>query len=652
MANIRDTVESAPDVTAVHRLVQAVVQHERCLRDELFALTSRKDDLSNRLACHKNAIKVTENLIVDAFSLHSEVLKSSALSETLSCRIRKLCADRNNIQNTIAFLAIIEDKSTAERNILASLEGENYESLASNFEAFCLLCESLPVHNNARNDLLLRDRILSIFRDELASAISKYEVDQVLRIGFLFPKIGLREEGFKRVSMYLGSSINTRIINNSIAKSSTKNGESSMIRYLFRSIVNCTDHHSSSFNAVFGPNSDLELLLELNAQTANCLSHFLASCLKANQNLCSKSDIDSRELGHAMDGISDVLKEIHDYRRWLRLRQVDVYSLGDVQVIDELLKLYDFLQSGYIHMNIEIALELDSRDRQGTRDSFIDDVFFIFNACLGRVLTSGIPKLLKDTLDCIENVLMTSVLEHLRKNIHGESSLTLFNRSHETCCSIQRMTRNYSDGFMGVNNRLVTTSLAYKDFASSQLSSLLKEFSLELSTLLSGHLKVLNYTMDENLYLEHESADPWVQPTLFKLLSILHNLRSRFTRSAFNQVTESLIESFVTAVEAIIINDTMFTQLGGLQLEREIRRIVFKLSTEFPEVPIREQFSRLLQISSVLTLEHPEEAVDYLQVNFSRTSLSENDMKRVLSLRADFKVGAITSLQFHLACAS
>lgn len=30
--------------------------------------------------------------------------------------------------------------------------------------------------------------------------------------------------------------------------------------------------------------------------------------------------------------------------RWLRLRQVDVYSLGDVQVIDELLKLYDFQQ--------------------------------------------------------------------------------------------------------------------------------------------------------------------------------------------------------------------------------------------------------------------------------------------------------------------
>lgn len=30
----------------------------------------------------------------------------------------------------------------------------------------------------------------------------------------------------------------------------------------------------------------------------------------------------------------------------------------------------------------------------------------------------------------------------------------------------------------------------------------------------------------------------------------------------------------------------MFTQLGGLQLEREIRRIVFKLSTEFPEVPV------------------------------------------------------------------
>ena len=144
----------------------------------------------------------------------------------------------------------------------ASLEGENYESLASNFEAFCLLCESLPVHNNARNDLLLRDRILSIFRDELASAISKYEVDQVFISLFLlfenslFKKLagpshrifisenrstrgGIQTSfnvswigvllnyfnlGRATHDLFLLQSINTRIINNSIAKSSTKNG--------------------------------------------------------------------------------------------------------------------------------------------------------------------------------------------------------------------------------------------------------------------------------------------------------------------------------------------------------------------------------------------------------------------------------------------
>ncbi len=94
--------------------------------------------------------------------------------------------------------------------------------------------------------------------------------------------------------------------------------------------------------------------------------------------------------------------------------------------------------------------------------------------------------------------------------------------------------------------------------------------------------------------------------------------------------------------QVVLLNDLRFTQLGGLLLERSVRRIVFHLSTSFPEAPCRELFGRVLQISMMLSMESPSEVLDYWNDLLER--LSEIEIKRVLSLRSDFRVADVNAL--------
>jgi hypothetical protein len=78
--------------------------------------------------------------------------------------------------------------------------------------------------------------------------------------------------------------------------------------------------------------------------------------------------------------------------------------------------------------------------------------------------------------------------------------------------------------------------------------------------------------------------------------------------------------------------------LGGLQLEREIRRRILHLSAAYPQAAVRESFARLTQIATILNMEHPGETVEYWG-DYSgslKSRLTEVEIKRVLNLRVDF----------------
>lgn len=80
-----------------------------------------------------------------------------------------------------------------------------------------------------------------------------------------------------------------------------------------------------------------------------------------------------------------------------------------------------------------------------------------------------------------------------------------------------------------------------------------------------------------------------------------------------------------------------FNQLGGLQLDRDVRLLVSALS-DITQRTVRDKFARLTQMATVLGLEQAREILDYWGDNSGAMTwrLTEADVRQVLSLRVDF----------------
>ena len=89
-----------------------------------------------------------------------------------------------------------------------------------------------------------------------------------------------------------------------------------------------------------------------------------------------------------------------------------------------------------------------------------------------------------------------------------------------------------------------------------------------------------------------------------------------------------------------------FNQLGGLQLDRDVRTLLAHLS-EVTNRTVRDKFANLAQMGTLLSLENPAEILEYWGDNTGPITwrLSENQVREVLSQRVDFDPAEIDMLQ-------
>ena len=80
-----------------------------------------------------------------------------------------------------------------------------------------------------------------------------------------------------------------------------------------------------------------------------------------------------------------------------------------------------------------------------------------------------------------------------------------------------------------------------------------------------------------------------------------------------------------------------FSRLGGLQFDREIRSLV----SFFAAWSMREKFSRLNQIATILNLEAVSEINDFHE----NWKLTTTEMKQILALRVDFNAEEVKKLR-------
>lgn len=155
----------------------------------------------------------------------------------------------------------------------------------------------------------------------------------------------------------------------------------------------------------------------------------------------------------------------------------------------------------------------------------------------------------------------------------------------------------------------------------------------------------ISYELSDAEYEENEMNDPWVQKLLLAAETNMVWLQPFMTSNNYDLFVHMVIDFIVKRLEVIMMQKR-FSQLGGLQLDREVRALVNHFS-EMSQRPVRDKFARLSQMSTILNFERVSEILDFWGENAGHMTwlLTPSEVRRVLGLRLDFKPEAIAALR-------
>ncbi|GAA5979541.1 hypothetical protein JCM11641_005429 [Rhodosporidiobolus odoratus] len=367
------------------------------------------------------------------------------------------------------------------------------------------------------------------------------------------------------------------------------------------------------------------------------------------------------------------------------LTLVEDSELGKV-ISKQLKQVYIPLESWYLRSAIERAHQMDEPDLSSSPflSSALDDIFFIVKKTLHRtVSTSNVDNLfaankeLRATLDrdvaeiwrarmegAFKDLAASSVAASGLVGVGGMGGMAAMGgkareeereRKEKEARNICMVYLNNLDTAASYTSRLVSELLASDtlpnsfflftelDRARSSLSLLRNSEEKFRSVLKSGLEQLFNqllrprlrpllgevykdvsYRLDEDGYADAEYRDEVRKRFVKSWDSLLSGYRDSFTEENFNLFFATAVNVLVRPWESMI-RGMKFTELGALRLDRDIRSILSFLSVQasFASGSIRESFSRLQQIATLLTLDSPEEAEEVLSASGNRLTMSE-----------------------------
>ncbi|CAI6007143.1 unnamed protein product [Closterium sp. NIES-64] len=351
------------------------------------------------------------------------------------------------------------------------------------------------------------------------------------------------------------------------------------------------------------------------------------------------------------------------------------------KILVDVMGFYVTLEEYFMVENVGKAIRIDEPVPDSFTSSMVDDVFFILqNGTRRAVATSFLPAAAA-VLAATAAVLRADLRDALQRRLRepnlaarllasvaasaaaggGGSEATLAlalnnaDVSAEYAMKLKQEAEEYSlEVFPAPADRerlkpilvdLGETSAVFRQVASTGLEQLANGIAPRLRPVLDLLASSISYELSEAEYEEREASDPWVQRLLLALEACLAPLQPLLTAANHDGLVGLVTDMVARRVEAAVAQKR-FNQLGGLQLDREVRTLVGHLSA-LTSRSVREKFARLTQIATVLNLEKVGEILDYWGENAGPMTwrLSAAEVKRVLGQRVDFRPEAIANLQ-------
>ncbi|XP_011688923.1 PREDICTED: conserved oligomeric Golgi complex subunit 4 [Wasmannia auropunctata] len=360
--------------------------------------------------------------------------------------------------------------------------------------------------------------------------------------------------------------------------------------------------------------------------------------------------------------------------------------------MQELLGAYLALERYFLEESVNKALGMDALDPDQQTSSMVDDVFFIVQKCVRRAMSSwsidGVCAVVNMACGILEGEFANRLRNRLRQG-YPAGYLDLAQAYSALQTSIQHGRLQTSDTecarlmFLAyLNNTDVSTeyvetlckslgaeidatfpNMQNKDRGKidSCLSSL-KGVILILRGIIDCGLEQLrvsavkprvtpwldaflsiDHHINEDELLRYETDEPFVQTLIMNLEGLLRGFKDSLTTSNYDALIGLLTAEVTARLEKVVLKST-FNRAGGLILDKEIRSLASYLAAA-TSWSVRDKFARLTQIATILSIEKVDELADYCGADAIAWRLTPSEVRRIASLRIDFRPEDIKRLK-------
>ncbi|KAK4342002.1 hypothetical protein RND71_037818 [Anisodus tanguticus] len=345
------------------------------------------------------------------------------------------------------------------------------------------------------------------------------------------------------------------------------------------------------------------------------------------------------------------------------------------KVVQDITGYYVILEGYFMVENVRKAIKIDELVFDSLTTSMVDDVFYVLQSCCRRsISTSNINSVIA-VLSSAVSLLGGEYNEALQQKVREPN---LGAKLFSSGVAVQKTGTEIATA---LNNMDVSSEYALKlrheieeqcaeVFPAPADRERVKSCLSELNEMSNGFKKALNigleqlvatvtprirpvldtvatisYELSESEYADNEVNDPWVQRLLHAAETNVAWLQPLMTANNYDSLVHLVIDFVVKRLEVIMMQKR-FSQLGGLQLDRDVRALVSYFSN-MTQRTVRDKFARLTQMATILNLEKVSEILDFWGENSGPMTwrLTPAEVRRVLGLRVDFKSEAIAALK-------
>ncbi|CAD6209769.1 unnamed protein product [Miscanthus lutarioriparius] len=370
------------------------------------------------------------------------------------------------------------------------------------------------------------------------------------------------------------------------------------------------------------------------------------------------------------------IRGLRDVKPELGPRAMKAFRNGNFNKMEQdLTGFYVIFEEFFMVENVRKAIRIDEPIPDGLTTSMVDDVFFVLQSCCRRAASTAsinsVLAVLGGATSLLSNEYQEALQWRMREpnlgaklflggvgvqktgeeiatalnniDISSEYVLKLRHEIEELCVEVFHTPAD-REKIKSCLSELGEISASFKKILHSALEHLVASVAPRIRPVLDT-VATVSYELDDAEYGENEVNDPWVQKLILAVSTNVAWLKPVMTSNNYDSFVHLIMDFIVKRLEVIMMQKR-FSQLGGLQLDKEVRSLINHFS-EMSQRPVRDKFSRLSQMSTILNFERVSEILDFWGDNAGHLTwlLTPAEVRRVLGLRIDFRPEAIAALR-------